>query len=282
MTETTSLPGALQGPRRHLFLSPHYDDIALSVGGTVSRLARAGMVPETLVVFGDEPDPAQPLTPFAQTLHEGWGLAANEVIARRRAEEDAAAAILGAASGVLPFRDAIYRERHYLSNDDLFGVPAPAEDRLPAEIVATLPLDPRPTSETRLYAPLAVGSHVDHQLVFRSAIALAGKGWDVWFYEDIPYALKPQALASRLQQMTAATPVDPAARIQVEEVWEQKLDAILAYPSQLETVFHQYVGVGTSREEISEALLVYARRAGEGEPVERYWRVAPTTPGVGS
>jgi LmbE family N-acetylglucosaminyl deacetylase len=282
VSDSKELPTELRKPRRHLFLSPHYDDIPLSAGATVNVLARAGVVPETLVVFGDEPDAAQPLTPFAEAMHEGWQLSANEVIARRRAEEAAAAAILGAATDVLPFRDAIYRGRHYLSDDDLFGVPAAAEDRLPEAIAAALPYRSDPSSQTRLYAPLAVGSHVDHQLVFRAALAFARKGRDVWFYEDIPYALKPNQLDERLRQITAEIPLEPVARVPVADAWERKLEAILAYPSQLETVFRQYVGVGTSRAEISDALLAYARRAGDGDPVERFWRVVPTEVSAGS
>ena len=56
--------------------------------------------------------------------------------------------------------------------------------------------------------------------------------------------------------------------VPAQAVWEQKIDAILAYPSQLETVFRQYVGVGTSREEISAALLTYARGVGGGIPAD--------------
>ncbi len=99
----------LTRPARHLFLSPHYDDIPLSAGATVRLLADHGLTPETLVVFGSEPDRDRPLSAFAEAMHERWGLTANEVIASRQAEEAAAAAVLGAQTRVLPFRDAIYR-----------------------------------------------------------------------------------------------------------------------------------------------------------------------------
>jgi LmbE family N-acetylglucosaminyl deacetylase len=275
MNSSTTAAVPLLDPRRHVFLSPHYDDIALSTGATVGLLASAGLSPETVVVFGDEPDPSLPLTSFAEQLHSDWALTANEVITRRRAEESAAAAVLGASTAVLPFRDAIYRDRHYLSNDDLFGIPATAESNLPEQIARSLALDPMQQPETRLYGPLGVGRHVDHQLVFQAALQLAGAGWDVWFYEDIPYALRPDALETRLREIDAEVSLEPVAHVPVEESWTRKLDAIQAYPSQLQTVFTQYVGVGTSREEISDALLAYARGAGgEGVPAERFWRVA--------
>jgi LmbE family N-acetylglucosaminyl deacetylase len=208
-------------------------------------------------------------------MHEVWGLTADQVIASRVAEETAAAAILGAKMRVLPFRDAIYRGHVYLSDDDLFGVPAMAEARLPQEIVGPLQLGEVPDAGTRIYAPLAVGKHVDHQIVHQAAMDLATSGWDVWFYEDIPYALKPDALENRLAEIGEATGLllQPVAAPSAEADWDRKIDAILSYPSQLETVFRQYVGVGTTRSEINEALSNYASGVGNGIVVERYWRL---------
>lgn len=274
----------LTRPARHLFLSPHYDDIPLSAGATVRRLADRGLTPETLIVFGSEPDRTQPLSGFAETMHEVWGLSAEEVIASRYAEETAAAAVLGAQSRVLPFRDAIYRGHVYLSDDDLFGSPSPAEASLPDEIVDSLALGDVPDADTRFYAPLAVGKHVDHQIVHQAANQLAKSGWDVWFYEDIPYALKPDALEHRLAEIAEArgARLEPVAAIPAQAAWDDKLDAILSYPSQLETVFQQYVGVGTTRSEISDALAGYAIRVGDGIMVERFWRLIDASTHAGS
>ena len=211
MDPEPALPLSLPAPQRHLFLSPHYDDIPLSAGATVRLLADHGLTPETLVVFGAQPDPHQPLTPFARELHDAWGLEANDVIASRRAEENAAAAILGAQTGVLPFLDAIYRGDHYLSDDDLFGTPAAAEWSLPAQIAASLGLAATPDPSTRIYAPLGIGRHVDHQHVFLAAMELETMGWDVWFYEDIPYAMKPGAFDARMADLAVPSLLKPAA-----------------------------------------------------------------------
>ena len=282
MSSATDPTRELTHPTRHLFLSPHYDDIPLSAGATVRLLADRGLKPETLVIFGSEPDRAQPLSTFAATMHEGWGLTAEEVIASRHAEETAAAAVLGAKTRVLPFRDAIYRGHLYLSDDDLFGTPSASEASLPSEIVDSLALGDVPDPGTRLYAPLAVGKHVDHQVVHQAAKDLATSGWDVWFYEDIPYALNPLALDTRLSDIRATTQIDPVTRISAHAGWNQKINAILCYPSQLETVFRQYVGVGTSRSEISEALSDYATRVGDGIVAERFWRLTEASTHSGS
>ena len=70
---------------------------------------------------------------------------------------------------------------------------------LPEAVVASLGLPATPTDEVRVYAPLGIGSHVDHQLVFNAAASLADAGWEVWLYEDIPYALRDGALERRAE-----------------------------------------------------------------------------------
>ncbi|HET7094646.1 MAG TPA: hypothetical protein VFI22_14235, partial [Thermomicrobiales bacterium] len=190
------------------------------------------------------------------------------------AEETAAATALGATTNVLPFRDAIYRDRHYLGNPQLFGHIAPAESVLPAEIAAALLAHAAPEAGARFYAPLGVGNHVDHQLAFLAAAQLASERWDVWLYEDLPYAINPGALDRRLADLAATHPVEPAATIDVASVWPAKLAAILAYASQLETVF-AYVGSGCTPADIDATMRAYADRAGDGAPGERFWRLRP-------
>jgi LmbE family N-acetylglucosaminyl deacetylase len=261
----------LTAPARHVFLSPHYDDIALSCGGTAALLARAGRQPEVALIFGDHPDPATPLTDFAEALHRDWGLDAARVIAGRRAEEAAAARILGTRDVYLPFRDAIYRGARYTSNDVLFGTPSPEEADLPAAIIDALGIGDVEYAKTRVYAPLAIGRHVDHQQAFAAGVLLARRGAEVWFYEDLPYALGMGAREERF----AATPYDfaVAAIVDVSAVWTAKIDAIMAYPSQLVTVFG-YVGSGSSRGEIETVMGEYARAIGGSVAAERFWGLA--------
>ncbi len=274
------LPEALVGPSgsktQHRFLSPHYDDIALSCGGTAALLARAGLAPEVAIVFGEEPDPAAALTPFAAAMHRGWGLDAQAVVARRRAEEAAAAAVLGTTVSSLPFHDAIYRHGHYQSDDQLFGEVAAAEAHLPASIISALGLDVASDPTVRIYAPLGVGRHVDHQHVFAAGIALTRAGWDVWFYEDLPYGMQDGAVETRLGDIGALlAPVT----IEVSTTWEAKIAAVLAYPSQLTTVFG-YVGGNGSAEDSARRLRDYAVGVGGGMPAERFWRLPGDELGV--
>ena len=261
----------LMAPARHVFLSPHYDDIALSCGGTAARISAAGGRPEVALIFGDHPDPVEPITGFAQSLHKQWGLDASQVIAARRAEEAVASAVLGTVARFLPFRDAIYRGARYLNDEQLFAAPTEDESALTRQIIAAAGLENGGMAATRVYTPLAVGFHVDHQHAFRVGVELAREGAEVWFYEDLPYGLKPGGRDKRVNALPV--PMSPSVLVEVSTQWTAKLDAIFAYPSQLSTIFEDYVGVGTSRAEVSEAMEAYARNAGDGVLCERFWTV---------
>lgn len=263
----------LMGPVWHRFLSPHYDDIALSCGGTAALLADLGWAPEVAILFGAEPDPHHPFSSYAATMHQEWGLDSSEVIACRRREERAAAAVLGTTMRILPFRDAIYRG-HYLSDDALFGPPAPAEAGLPVEIANALTDRADPEPDVRFYAPLAIGGHVDHRHGFAAGRELARLGWEVWFYEDHIYCLRPGSVEERLGELTAAgTPLAVTATFDVGSLWEDKLAAILAYPSQLANVF-RYIDCGPARDEIDAAYRRHAAKTSNGRLIERFWRLA--------
>lgn len=257
-------------PERHIFVSPHYDDIALSAGGTAARLRQLGRTPHVAIVFGAEPEAGQVFTPFAADMHAGWGMAPDKVIASRRAEEADAAAILGTIPSFLPLHDAIYRGERYLGDPDLFGAVAADEVSLSADLIEALPLATAEKASTRIYVPLGVGWHVDHQIAFRAGLELANDGWEVWFYEDLPYALKPGIRDDRIAR--AGVRLAVTARVPVASRWEAKIGAIMAYPSQLATIF-SYVGAGSTREEIDALMRAYAASAGDGELAERFWAV---------
>ncbi len=263
---------ALTAPDTHLFVSPHYDDIALSCGGTAALVSEAGKDAVVALLFGDHPDPTQPMTTFAEHMHAEWGMSADQVIAGRRAEEAASTRILGMRDVFLPFRDAIYRSDNYLNDDDLFGSPKGSDLDLPERIVLALEAEGFQPEGTRVYAPLASGFHVDHQLAFLPAVLLDRAGWEVWFYEDLPYSLLPNRVADRVAGSEVRLEV--AGIVDVSQVWTRKIDAIMAYPSQLKVIFEAYVGAGSSREEIDAVMSAYSREVGDGRNAERFWRVA--------
>ena len=244
----------------HCFLAPHYDDVALSCGGTVALLAGQGARPLVVTVFGGDPRDA-PLTGFARWQHERWGTGAGDTIATREAEERAAAAILGCVTTALPYLDAIYRGDQYLSDDALFGPVAPADAPLIAQIAADMYALLAPGGT--LYVPLAAGNHVDHQLVYIVGRQLAAGGVRVLAYEDCPYGLIGTALAERLAAVAGelgAPDVRP-----VGAALATRLAAIDAYQSQLPTIFRFFADWRAAITDAAQAI------GGAAGPAERFW-----------
>src|SRR5215210_1660112 len=112
-----------------IFLSPHFDDIALSCGGIAARLSRKGARCIGLTVCAAPAPEDTPLSTFAEELHTQWenahGAEAQSINDIRREEERQATRLLGLEPLWLDLPDAIYRrsatgEHFYTSNAGLF------------------------------------------------------------------------------------------------------------------------------------------------------------------
>ncbi|HEY0069599.1 MAG TPA: hypothetical protein VGE04_06480, partial [Chloroflexia bacterium] len=119
-------------------------------------------------------------------------------------------------------------------------------------------------------APLGVGHHVDHQLVFRAARRL-GPRFGVLYYEDYPYAARQGGLDRRLQELNM--PAQPRLT-PISELIGLKIAAIARYKSQLDVLFG-------SSEAMPGAVRDYARwvAASSGasgvQYAERVWHLPP-------
>lgn len=266
---------------RNVFLSPHFDDIALSCGGTVAAIRNAGRRAEILVIFGAEA-PLE-LSGFARAMIDDWGMEPGGATTARTAEEAEAARRMGARVTVLDFADAIYRGDRYLADDQLMGQVHPDELGLAEEIcsaVIAVTADGRDGDAggneraTRWFAPAAIGDHVDHQHIYGVGRLLARAGADVWFYEDLPYALRPERMTSRAGTLRADG-LEPLGRCDVTATWTDKIAAVAAYPSQLQPTFGWAVDGPVTIAAVEQLL---RRTASDevggpaGELVERSWR----------
>jgi hypothetical protein len=180
---------------RHIYLSPHLDDAALSAGGLIYDLTRTGNAVEIWNIFCGFP-PEGELSPFAQLLHFEWGTtSAEETIHIRRVEDEKAASIMGAKTVFFDFLDCIYRrgpEGDWLY-EDVFFPPHGADADLPAHIADSI--SARLTRDDVLICQLSVGSHVDHVIVRQAAELLARP---LLYTIDIPYLFKyPDELAPK-------------------------------------------------------------------------------------
>lgn len=246
-----------------LFISPHYDDVALSCGGTVARLAGRGHAPAVVTVFASEVLPEM-MGDLAARKHERWRIDDPALVAEdRRKEDEAAARILGCSLRWLGLPDAIYRDR-YPADADLYGSLHPEEQPLVAHLAAELRALPDWRPCNAIFVPLGAGRHVDHQLCFEVGRLLAQQGERVYAYEDVPYAIHtPQGVAERLAQVSAS--------IDGEELWDvtatlpRRIEAVRQYRSQLPVIF-RFTG------DFAAAIEAHARAWGGGAR-ERFWRL---------
>jgi LmbE family N-acetylglucosaminyl deacetylase len=241
-----------------VFVAPHFDDVALSCGGLVAAKAESES-PLIVTIFGGQPTEVS--NPFAKELHANWQLGDESVVAQRRAEDECAAGQLGATVRTHWFGwlDAIYRNECYDSNEALFGRPDRLDIDLPREIADAL----SHLAADQYVMPLAVGNHVDHQIVYEAGQILTNQGYDIWNYLDVPYSIDRGALQEHLAELE----IVERWRVFLNDEWlERRLAAIDCYPSQLPVIFQRW---GSHR----DAIVRFATEQGDGEPVEIYLRV---------
>lgn len=253
----------------HLYLSPHFDDAVLSCGGLIAQQTASGQRVIIATLCAGAPPIEHDLSPFAQSLHERWltHFPGQDLIALRRQEDRAACARVGAEARHLDGLDCIYRrgpagEWLYTSHEALFDVLHPGDDdpALTAQLHDLL----AQVQPQRVYAPLAVGNHVDHQWLRRLAETWAGAGRPLRFYEDYPYGERVERLAQALNQPVAwrwlrhPQPLTPAQA-------EAKIAAIACYGSQMTALFE-------SAEAMPSRVQAHLSRRGAPGQAEILWQ----------
>jgi len=203
---------------------------------------------------------------------------AGDLMARRRLEDERYAYFAEASVVFLDLPDAVFRG--YEGDAELLGQPR-ADDPAPVELLRReiLRLEPQ-----RVYLPLGVGGHVDHQLVRAVGAALLaeprawvmpGPDWAgiVTFYEDFPYAWWSNF--GRLEDLgdgfLAELPADVSLSPEYADISDQvetKIRGISLYESQLDGLFG---GVGPMAEAVRAFGLRVAELGGLAGFAERYW-----------
>jgi LmbE family N-acetylglucosaminyl deacetylase len=204
--------------------------------------------------------------------------AAGDLMARRRIEDERFAYFAEASIVFLDLPDAIFRG--YEGDEELLGMPR-ADDDAPFDLLRQeiARLEPQ-----KVYLPLGVGGHVDHQLCREVGVRLLqeGRKWVmpgpdyagiVTFYEDFPYAWWNdfRQLDDLPGAPLAGLPADIGVNAEFADVTDQlerKIMGINIYESQLERLFD-----GTPQ--MAQAVRAYGRAMAELGAVdgmaERYW-----------
>jgi LmbE family N-acetylglucosaminyl deacetylase len=249
---------------RHVYLSPHFDDVALSAGGTLLGQTARGAA--ALVVAVCTARPPGEVTAFAEFQHDRWGGAADPW-AEREEEEQRAMSALGVDYLWLGLPDAIYRGDQYLSDDDLFGPVQPGDALLAVDLAARCRDLAGRAAEATFYLPLGVGGHVDHQLCYDLVGPLVAAGCSVLFYEDIPYALDKTVVDRRLSEVrrTVTFKLEPEI-LEIGDLIAAKCRAVDLYTSQVPWIFRDYGPAGSCLRRQAASL------SREGGYAERFWR----------
>jgi len=229
-----------------IYLSPHLDDVALSVGGLLWEQAQTGERVAIWTICAGDP-PAGTFSPFAEALHTRWGTENAHPV--RRAEDAAACQRLGATYRHFPIPDCIYRrspvngEHLYASEAALWGPVHPDEAELANEIASMLKREL--PAQVQLVSPLGLGNHVDHRLTRLAAEKL---GLPLLYYADYPYVL-PAGNRQMLGNLSSMfTPLSPDGL----RAWQ---DAVAAHQSQISTFWK-------SLAEMREAIREYSQQIG--------------------
>jgi hypothetical protein len=225
----------------HLYLSAHLDDAVLSCGGLIHKQVQARDRVVVVTICAGDPPPGE-LSPFAQELHQRWGLEAARAVAARRAEDLRALASLGAEAFHLPTPDCIYRAdsagRHlYASEQAIFGPLNSAEHVLARRVAEKISGLVHGLGRCHLYAPLGLGQQK------------TGEG----------------QLASLTRTPDGRELVGEAVPLEDANLAAQG-QAIAHYTSQISTFW-------ANSAEMEAALREFALRAGEGRLAERLWRM---------
>lgn len=175
----------LSGFDKFLVFSPHLDDAILSMGGLLESLTKSGKDIKVVSVFTTGSNNESVLT--KRLLTQANAKNQFQYFLTRQLEDKKA---LGMLKGItiehLGFTDAGWREgedKKLLYPRSVLGKIADRD--LVTRAVEKKLLSYTGNSNTAVFAPIAIGNHVDHQIVRNIAAKLFPK---VYYYCDFPYS----------------------------------------------------------------------------------------------
>ena len=252
-----------------MIISPHFDDGVFSCGGTASELRAAGHSVLVITMMGGLFHGELPETPILADLHQRWR-AGDDPLRQRQIEDEKASRTLDVDFMHVPLPDCVYRLTGnlalYPSEESLFADVHPA-DYAP-RLLKGIQI-PELETAARIYLPLGVGHHVDHQIVRDWGLGQMRDAPDkslLRFYAEFPYSRADRSTEAALAAMNLQ--LAPADSALSEAAMGAKSRAIACYHSQISTFWDSLALMETD-----------VRRAFEDPQtagyVERLWKIAP-------
>lgn len=237
-----------------LCLSPHCDDLAFSMSGLFSELPKYAKSVKVKVVFSRS----------SHQFHDPERTDLVDKVTKFRQVEDVAyfEKVLSDIQNVawLNYLDTPLRQNHSFreicNTRFLYSADLALISRLHGEILGDL------STVDIVFAPAAIGSHIDHRIVRNVAlIAQQNYNFELFLYEDMPYTAKLNSptkiseIMSLIAQFWSATIV--ANSYENPKLMDIKRSSMNHYPSQ------------TNTEEI-DCVVEYTQNR------ERFWQIIPT------
>jgi LmbE family N-acetylglucosaminyl deacetylase len=273
----------------HLFLAPHYDDAVYSCGGTIYQLVQAGQTVRIYTVMGGGLPTPLPDTPIVRVLHTRWQAGKDPVETRRAEDNDAIHALDAEAAYNSSLPDCVYRVSSgdgtalYPSEESIFGEvhpDDPAIAQLEFKVFSATNLwreirfdeqgnyqfAPENTTSVTLYAPIAIGNHVDHQITRNWAFKLrqAHPHLTLKFYEDFPYVRDATPLEKILASFPAA--VEKETVYLTDAAIQARIHSMAVYRSQFSTF---WADEALLKQDVTQVMTI----RGAGRPAEIYYVV---------
>ena len=252
----------------HVIISPHFDDGVFSCGGLAHQLRAAGHSVIVMTMMGGLFQGVLPDTPILADLHRRWE-AGVDPLRTRQIEDERAARALDVDIMHVPIPDCVYRAAGdlalYPSEESLFGEVHPA-DYAP-RLLAGIQI-PGLETAARVYLPLGVGHHVDHQIARDWGMTQVRDAPDlsvVRFYVEFPYSKEDRSTEAALSAVSLAlAPAD--VRLGEADI-RAKIEAIACYQSQISTFWE-------GRAEMDADVRRAFRDPESGGYIERLWKIA--------
>lgn len=178
-----------------LYVSPHWDDVALACAARLLRDRQGGRQALIVNLFGAGPEECR--------------VGDKAELARRLTD-------LGATHLSADMPEARKRSDKYSTFQALASGREPADEECLHQAVDILTDVVHVARPREIFAPLALGGHIDHRLSHEAARAAfaGGDGRNVFFYEERPEAFLRGAVRLRLGALGVRLP--PAARAAAE------------------------------------------------------------------